>query len=542
MAEVWDPSKLDAKIEENPTLWSSLDEEWRELVARAVLSDKGMRKLNRISGRLKRGAVGQFQNATATAASLDQTILGCYSLLKYWCAERKPNEQQFYLNNQISTALSAVCPGTEITRRLAERLDAQWKERNMRSKVVVIAHRGDGATFEKVRKVYERQVFDSLFTYTHEHENSEGAVIKALEAWRKKKLSGVECDVWFSQDAVPIVTHTQHIEALFNQENNRGLVPPLTGAKVKDVPSGNLPPRFLTLDRWLQIIEAYLQEHSMDLDGNRQVRLEIEMKDTNLAFGPNTVQNEKEQVLARWRSVERIVSRFLKSCNRPSIYQIALFNGSAAPKGAYDKSSNEHKTLLSSVVYGGSPDSPGTSELQEVRYGLHSSGLLELMYSGQFAGKILTLAPGVEAVPLDQPVQLDTLGEWIENKQSLTVEQAIQCARLRKILWMFDEMTAGRLPRERKPLRIQVLTDFCEIGAKFIVKNKATPIGPRGLFDQAFDEQILRCVWRKYNLEGAPQETKRQVCQALNSCGNDQNKLIEFGMEFLRSTGDWYQA
>ncbi|MCP3061264.1 hypothetical protein LXT21_21010 [Myxococcus sp. K38C18041901] len=540
MADVWDPLKLDVKIAENPTLWASLDNQWRTGVASTLLANRELRKLNRISGRLKRGEVAQFPNATAIAASIDQTILGCFSLLSQWCSATKPNEQQFYLNNQIYTALSAAHPDDDITQRLGDSLTAQWKKRNLRSKVVVIAHRGDGATFEKVRKVFERQAFDSVFYYQHENENSEAALVKALDAWRNKELSGVECDVWFSQDAIPIVTHTQNIEALLNQEQTRNVAPPLSGVKVKDVHSGNLPPRLLTLDRWLQIVEAYLAHHSLNLGGERQLRLEIEMKDTNLAFNPNTLQLEKDQVLERWRAVERVVSRFLKSCQRPSIYQVALFNGSAAPKDAYDKAWNENKTLLSSVVYGGSPDSPDTSELLEVRYGLHFPGLLQMMYSGKLAGKIVTLAPGVEAYPQDMPIQLDTLGEWIETRQALTVEQSIQCARLRRLLWLFDEMQAGRLPKERKPLRIQVLTDFCGVGAKFIVSKQATPIGPRGLFDQPFNEQNLDCVWRKYNLTGQPLDLKRQICQRLNDCGTDQAKFIEFGMLFLQQIGDWY--
>ncbi|AGC41683.1 hypothetical protein MYSTI_00325 [Myxococcus stipitatus DSM 14675] len=539
MADVWDPTKLDVKIAENPTLWAALDNQWRTAVASTLLANQELRKLNRISGRLKRGAVAQFQNAPAIAASLDQAILGCFSLLSQWCTATKPNEQQFYLNNQIYTALSAAHPDDAITQQLGERLTAQWKKRNLRSKVVVIAHRGDGATFEKVRKVFERQAFDGLF-YTHEDENSEAALVKALEAWRIKELSGVECDVWFSQDAIPIVTHTQNIEALFTQERTRNVAPPLSGTKVKDVVSGNLPPRFMTLDRWLQIVEAYLTHHGLTQGEERQLRLEIEMKDTNLAFNTNTLQPEKDQVLGRWRSVERVVSRFLKSCQRPSIYQVALFNGSAAPKDAYDKAWNENKTLLSSVVYGGSPDAPDTSELLEVRYGLHFPGLLQMMYSGKFKGKIVTLAPGVEAYPLENPIQLNTLGEWIETRHALTVEQSIQCARLRRLLWLFDEMKAARLPKERKPLRVQVLTDFCGLGAKFIVAKQATPIGPRGLFDQPFNEVNLDCVWRKYNLTGASLDTKRNICQRLNDCGTDQTKFIEFGMEFLQLIGDWY--
>ncbi|QRK11352.1 hypothetical protein JQX13_15520 [Archangium violaceum] len=540
MAEIWDSSKLAAKMQENPSLWSSLPEEWRAPVAGIVLADKGMRKLNRISGRLKRGAVSQFQNAADVAASLDATILGRYALLRFWCSEKKPNEQQFYINNQLLTAMAAAGTDDEVVSELTDRLDAQWKERNLRSNVIVIAHRGDGATFEKVRKVYERQLFDSLF-YTHENENSEAAVVKALDAWRQKKLSGVECDVWFSQDRVPVVTHTQHIEALYQQEQDKTRLPS-GGVRINQVNANSLPPRFLTLDRWLQIVEAYVGVHSAELTGDKMLRLEIEMKDTNLAFGGGVPQDTKTAVLERWRAIERVVSRFLKSCNRPSLYQVALFNGSEAPKSALDKAMGENKTLRSSVVYGGSPVDPDTAGLQEVRYGLHSSGLLRMMYSGKFAGRIVTLAPGVEALPvsLDMTTQLSTLGEWIENIESLTVEQAIQCARLRVLLDLFDQMKTGALPVERKPLRIQVLTDFCSLGAKFIVKKRATPIA-KGLFSRPYDVNLLRCVWQKYGLDKPDhQDVRQRVCEALNTCGSDQEKLIEFGSRFLQLIGDWY--
>lgn len=523
MTKNWDESNLSKKTDENASLWAALPGDLKNQVALLVLSDQRKRKMNRISGHLKKNVVPQSTETKSLAASIDNMILGPYGLLRSWCHAAEPNEQQFYLNNQLFAALLVSDADKTITDHYAGLLSEQWKKRNHSPEVVVIAHRGDGATYEKVRKVFERKLFDHL--YKHENENSKGAVLKALDAWRDKKLHGVECDVWFTKDNHPIVTHTQHVDDLLRQEGKDNTHHQTIG----EIKLGKLSSRFLTLEDWLQIADDYVRRYKNSIEDNHNLRLEIEMKDTALAYTASS--SNKQDVLTKWREVERVVSRFLKRCERPSLYQIALFNGSDAPSGARDKVREDMKTMLQDVVYGGSPKKPLLEDLREVRYGLHSRDLIKRMARGEFAGKILTFAPGVEAFPQKHPEQLKTLGEWIETPEALTVEQAIQCARLRRILNLNDT-----LPPEKQPLRIQVLTDFGSAGADFIVKHKALAIG--AISAGQFDARILDCVFKHYKIEDA---TKRRALELElgQTGGRSQEKLIEFGQKFLKAISDW---
>lgn len=528
MTKNWNDSDLPAKMAEN-SLWETLPSELRTKVASLVLSDQRKRKMNRISGHLKRRVAAP--EAKSLAASIDNMILGPYGLLHSWCHEAKPNEEQFYLNNQLFAALLMTDADKSVTDHYAKLLSEQWKKRNHDDEVWIIAHRGDGATYEKVRKVFERDQFDYL--YKHENENSKAAVEKALEAWHGKKLRGIECDVWFSQDNYPIVTHTKEVGDLLKREDlaegGTGKTT-LGNRKIDKIDQKDLTltGRFLTLKEWLRTINEYVRKHRSNIEVDCSLRIEIEMKDTKLDTGKSS---NKQDVLKRWRKVERVVSRFLKTCERPSLYQIALFNGSEAPLDAKNKVQADLKTMLQGVVYGGSPEHPLHNDLHEVRYGLHSKGLLKRMKDGEFAGKILTLAPGVEAIPKDPPVQLKTLGEWIETPEALTLEQAVQCSRLRRIIGLNNELSP-----EKRPLRIQVLTDFGGMGANFIVQKQALPIGPIGPFMGPPLYNKLKCVFTKYKIDSVKQE---EVTLKFATTKNHQKELMDFGMWFLKEIRDW---
>jgi hypothetical protein len=171
--------------------------------------------------------------------------------------------------------------------------------------------------------------------------------------------------------------------------------------------------------------------------------------------------------------------------------------------------------------------------MRELRFGMHEPGLIKAMADGAFAGKILTFAPGLEATPIHESIkggskvqQVKTLGKGLNNYASLTLEQAIQAARLHTLVTM-------QLAPGKRPLRIEVMTDFGFAGADYIRENKTTAIGS---FKNRTNRHELKMMWAKYGIKD--RKTQDEIVKRLNDGNRDQEKMLELGRLVLKAIKD----
>ena len=460
------------KFDENP-LWNNLEyrhHSWQGL------NIQNVRKVNRISGIIKR-KFSSFPKARSVVEKLDNFIITRNLIYIGNITEEDlelkdyPTPKELEYNRLIAVAVNVVFPNDKNLEKLNEIIKKQWATIEG-SELKVIAHRGDGATFDKMGKYTDRESFNKL--YPHENENSEQSTVKFLQSWLKDGtfLSGIECDIFLTKDGVPYVTHTKNVEALLDQEARLPEAQWRKNTDIKDIESRLINPRFLKLSDWLKGIDQYLMEEDIKaqvngvmtsiFDSPKKLRIEIEMKQ-DVFSNPFTK--------GFWLTPNKVVSKFLKETPNSHFYEVAMFNNSDVPAYMHEKS--KAKTYLSHVTYGKGGDPTGADNLPEVRFGLHQRGLLDHINSGKLDGKVVTFAPGLNHPGGDKlGQQLKPVG-WPKSEIDMTIEQSIQNARL-EFLWeaIINRKTTFALG----PVSVHILTDHGNKGAEQII-NRGLAVG-----------------------------------------------------------------
>jgi len=439
------------------------------------LSHKNVRKVNRISGLMKRKGLNHFSQEVVNA--LDDYVI--------WGRDPGPKLHEVLTNNQfvdyslkrlefLKFLLVAVRNIPELNAAFyANIISNQEQHIEKQSFQKVIAHRGDGATFDKMGGVLPRADHDHI--YNHEHENSEASTRKAMQSWLGvfSSLSGIECDVFLSQDNVPIVTHTQNLVALWQQENrNQDFMD--YDSDVRNMLSTAIHARFMRLNYWLTLIEGYIQQkhvqlQNMGLNFNKRLRIEIEMKQREVMTDVLYAHN--------WQYVEKVVSRFMKNSAFSHLIEIAMFNNSNVP--AFRFQNAKHKTMLSHITYaqGGAPN----AALPEVRFGMHQKGIAHLINNGTLDNKIVTFAPG-----LDHPGGFNHHRQLLpvhglSTQLNVTIEQSIQSARHKHLIALME--TRKNQGPNMGPTSVHTLTDHGLIGG-FNILNRGLAVGkPDAILD-----------------------------------------------------------
>lgn len=500
---------LNRKVEENPTILAfpgNLRSRYQRL------SIKSVRKVNRISGLLKAKNL-MPQTDRITSALDDYVIRG-----------RDPSEviqNLFEENNfpdlslkrleflKLLLAAARNIPSINATNyeSTVRNLELQIEQNEF---LKVIAHRGDGATFDKMGGVLPRSEHD--YIYRHENENSEESTRKAMTTWGSgfSRLSGIECDVFLTQDNVPIVTHTAFLDALLQQELRNPFFRSFFNSDIRQTFAHLINPRFMTLQNWLSLIEHYVNERAIQLQNfnislNKKLRIEIEMKQVGVLTDTNQSEN--------WRYVEKVVSRFLKNSRYSHLMEIALFNNSNVPVLRFRNA--KQKTMMSHVTYGkgGNPD----PELLEVRFGMHQKGIANLIQNGALDEKIVTFAPG-----LDHPGDFFSVNKQLlpvnrlSNTLNVTIEQSIQSARHRRLIELMKQRKDAN--PNQGPVSIHTLTDHGETGASNILRSGLFVGKPETIPNQWNTEEIRQMH---------PELTDAQIREALNRAITENNpKLI----------------
>ncbi|MBL0358436.1 MAG: DUF4157 domain-containing protein [Chitinophagaceae bacterium] len=448
---------LDKKVAENPNTLLAFPGNLQ--LRHERLSDKNVRKANRIAG-LIRQKYSMNPSAVITIRALEDYVLRNINPVPVI-------EQVIYQNDDPVVPLKLLefnkflismlrnfdgmnIPGLGHLEQIVERQERTMQGHQFKK---VIAHRGDGATFDKMGGLLPRD--DHNHVYQHENENSFASTQKAMESWSSafSSLSGIECDVYLTNDNVPIVTHTSNLQALLAQESR---VPYFSHQQsdIRAMLVAAIHPRFMRLYEWLALIEQYVrrkeQQFGIFEQTTGKLRIEIEMKQsimTDLGHQEN------------WLSTEKIVSQFLKQSAVSHLMDIALFNNSNVP-AARDATARK-KTMLSQVTYakGGAPD----PALKEVRFGMHQKGISAHINSGALDNKIVTFAPG-----LDHPGHFQTNNQLLPvhglpTQLDVTIEQSIQSARHRILTGLMQHRKQSGVGMG--PTAIHTLTDHGNLGA-----------------------------------------------------------------------------
>ncbi|ACK70172.1 hypothetical protein PCC7424_1737 [Gloeothece citriformis PCC 7424] len=389
---------------------------------------------------------------------------------------------------------------------IESQVDAWEGELQNKKFIKAIAHRGDGATFDKMGGLLPRATHN--FIYPHENENSKQSTIKALQSWWQSNsyLSGIECDIHLTADDVPIVTHTNNLEALYEQEmGNKDFESYSSDIRKKSYNEINKQynKRFMTLKDWLELIENYVEHKNAQ---SRQsladrLRVEIEMKHSGIL----TDASDDE----KWRSTEKIVSEFLKKSNVSHLMDISIFNNSNVPVLRHQKAKT--KTTLSQITYaqGGRPE----VALKEVRFGMHQKNIGSFINQGLLDGKIVTFAPG-----LDHPgtgVKQFPMVKGLTNQWSVTIEQSIQSERHHRLTDMLKKRISDFV-EGTGPVAIHTLTDHGEAGAENIVNRGGLPVGtPTEFLDSKKLKDTIREIKAKHpELEGKEELIEKAIQQA----------------------------
>jgi len=449
---------LDKKVAENPNTLLAFPGNLQSRHER--LSDKTVRKANRIAG-LIRQKYAMDASVTAVVFALEDYVVHNNNPV--------PAVVQVISNNNnpviplrslefnkflISTLRNFDGLPIPNLGHLEQMVELQEREIQKRKFKKVIAHRGDGATFDKMGGLLPRA--EHNYVYQHENENSAESTRKAMESWTQpfSFLSGIECDVYLTQDNVPIVTHTAHIDALLQQEAGNPFFR-LFQADIHTMLASAINPRFMKLTDWLTLIEGYVirkeQQPGILPETIGKLRIEIEMKQQGLMNDPAHPEN--------WRSTEKIVSQFLKRSGVSHLMDIALFNNSNLPLARHRTA--KKKTTLSQVTYakGGAPD----PELKEVRFGMHQKGISAHIDSGALDDKIVTFAPGLDhpgGFTLDRQL-LPVHG--LPTQLDVTIEQSIQSARHKTLTERMEQRKQSG--QGTGPTAIHTLTDHGHTGA-----------------------------------------------------------------------------
>jgi glycerophosphoryl diester phosphodiesterase len=440
------------KMAENPTLWA--DPATHAHVGR--LNMKSVRKVNRVAGLIK-SKFADMPEAVEAARRIDQCVITAVAPNLVGLHYQALDHRGLEYNRLLVQAMHWMAPGAaEIPplRALIEQQVAAVEGGNAK----VIAHRGDGATFDKMGRYAERAGFDKL--YPHHNENSPESTDKFLKWFNKDdtSLSGIECDIFMNQDGVPYVTHTSQIEGLIDQESGKAQAD-WGGGTIQNTPAAAMPGRILSLWDWLNRIDQFVAQADLDREAEGRpklsgragrLRIEIEMKEGR--FGDPAD-------LTAWQLPKTIVSKFLKASPRSSFFEVAMFNNSDAPVAMHQAS--QGKTQMSQVTFGKGGDPAHAEALPEIRFGMHQRGVLAHIDSGSLDGKVVTFAPGLDHPGGDKlGQQLEPVG-WTTTEMDTTIEQSIQSARLNIYKTAIDARGTVR--------SLHVLTDHGNKGAHNIL-------------------------------------------------------------------------
>lgn len=401
----------------------------------------------------------------------------------HFVRQARPSLRELQFNRFLLTALHIAAPDDDV-KDLAGLVQRQWGAISGQQPMKIIAHRGDGNTSTTLWCMPSRESFDRL--YPHENENSVESTRKFFSAWSNpsSRLSGIECDVYLSADDVPFVTHSHKIGAQLEQEIHRDREPVVSeGDDIRNYPAHEVPDRYLTLARWLDLVGAGLEQRIQAEDAAKRrgeampqetaLRVEIEMRQGYLWQGtPET-----------WRSTSKVVSQFMKNTPQSHRLEVAMFSPGAVPVQVRTDVASR-KTLLSHVVFGmACPLENGkilgedhVPDAQELRFGLYSPGLPALIASGALDDKVVTFAPGLDHPSHNSDQQLAPAQVW-PTEMDITIDQSIQSARLRRWTELIEERRARS---GRGPVAIQVLTDHGEQGARTILDGGMAVGRPKG--------------------------------------------------------------
>ncbi|WP_028064927.1 glycerophosphodiester phosphodiesterase family protein [Solirubrobacter soli] len=297
--------------------------------------------------------------------------------------------------------------------------------------VSVVAHRGSGPTNRTMGGLIAQA--DQRRT-TRPAENSPDAFKAALDETTHvesstkppvPRLDGVECDVFLSQDRVPILTHEGRIKEQLNQirqtaENTLAEtteVHQVTADRIKQILRTQSPTsRFITLTEFLAQVRPYGQLY-FEATGF-PLRVEIEMKGTK--HDNDFAHAEGESPLTK--AVAKIVSQEIKSAQGNPVEYI-LFNGTPADIPVFSAVRTE-KSALGGLYTGTAPASTTLPEtfnklwVDELRYQFTTAipprDQIEKFHAktnpkaaevlgNLLKGYIVTLVYGQEFAPRDHP-------------------------------------------------------------------------------------------------------------------------------------------
>ncbi|NMF62513.1 eCIS core domain-containing protein [Brasilonema octagenarum] len=497
-------TELHKKVSENPELWYSENPElwvgFEGIKLSERLKEKNVRKVNRISGLIKK-KFPRDPNGIRAAQILDQFIktkkppnIRSIPMEKALPPELHPTGVE--LNRLIGLALNVIYPkDVQEVKDWWANYTRQWKALEEDQKLKVIAHRGDGATFDKMGEKMDRREFNTL--YYHQNENSSQSTDKFLRAWSCPTtfLSGIECDVRNTRDMIPYVTHTEDVQGIGLQEIN---LPPDFISDIAMLYSDQIPERFLTLEQWLHQInffinslggpnalqfqalrEQQLRGENEYFDKKNRLRIEIEMK------APQMGDQDVKVAKNHWQPTNKVVSQFLKNTVNSGFYDIAMFNNTAVPFSI--KKDASKKTYLSQVTFGAGGSAGKEYGIREWRIGLHLTGTIKAIEQGKGDGKIITISPGLEHPGIYQDRQLQPSG-WANSYTDMTIEQAIQSVRYDMIR---EAIERRKREKNKGPLSLHVLTDHGNLGAQQL-KTRGLAVGHNY-------EEVL-ALWNSQNL------------------------------------------
>lgn len=406
----------------------------------ASLKFQRFRKLNRLAGAL-------YQNRAVP--HIDPVVTGLKTFLvtvdtDLGLTEATMPADDGIHRDSVSALREAVKPETDLTPRDYEAYsllgpldfwlanqhssdDVQLELRKLRLRmaerpgVSIVAHRGHGPT-NRTRGGLIRQT--DLRRTGNPAENSKSAFDAAYAQTTRTgtapSLDGIECDVFLSQDNVPILSHEGNIKEQLSDAQkvvhgalvgDNTHIEDLTAAQLTGIQrTASVDSAFLTLGGFLDATLGVAQSYFTA--SGKPLRVEIEMKGhqadekitaaTNLITGANAKlrkKAEKERLEAEYSgklegAVAKAISQFKKAHPEPW-WEIILFNNSADAAKRFDALRNK-KPHLGQIYTGlGSNNTVDGADarVDELRMAASGENLALMKGNKNF---IVTYVPGAE--------------------------------------------------------------------------------------------------------------------------------------------------